>query len=272
MSEIIGADTMADLKAKYDDDAQSDDSALLHVRTAIATIATLRLYQRNDLSHEDDGRKFKIDPENEKCPWEWQLQRDDRIQMENYYRELDIALKLLKENETFKKSERYALTSKLLIKNAYQLHWFGCIEESEYLYYSMVPNLYEAQKYIERFYGNGFESVIAKMDENNSVIIADEVATAAAYAVSKKAIALAATRNTLRNMPYAISKEVAVEGGLQSAPPSADDINRYVHQLMRDVRDWTDEMQRQRDMASGATTYDHLTTPENDKRNKYYKV
>ena len=59
----------------------------LLVQRPIALLATLRLYQKNDLSHEDDGRKFKMSTDGtDKLPWEWQLDRDDALQMEAYWK------------------------------------------------------------------------------------------------------------------------------------------------------------------------------------------
>ena len=40
-------------------------------KTAIAYMATLRYYRLNDISHEDMGRKVKIDKDNEARPFEW---------------------------------------------------------------------------------------------------------------------------------------------------------------------------------------------------------
>ena len=70
--------------------AEEGDTLRLKVQRPIAILATLRLYQKNDLSHEDDGRKFKVSSDgSDKLPWEWQLDRDDALQMEAYFRAVD---------------------------------------------------------------------------------------------------------------------------------------------------------------------------------------
>lgn len=73
-----------------------DNELVRKVQRPIAIMATLRMYQKNDLSHEDDGRKFKMATDNsEKLPWEWQLDRDDALHLEEYYRSVDALIRYL---------------------------------------------------------------------------------------------------------------------------------------------------------------------------------
>lgn len=56
------------------------------VQRPIAIMATLQMYRKNDVSHEDSGRKVVVASDGtDKIPWEWQLDRDDTIHMEEYY-------------------------------------------------------------------------------------------------------------------------------------------------------------------------------------------
>lgn len=79
VSGLIGAELYKKVEEWYREKKENGDQELIKkVQRPIALLATLRMYQKNDLSHEDDGRKFKIATDNsEKLPWEWQLDRDD---------------------------------------------------------------------------------------------------------------------------------------------------------------------------------------------------
>ena len=79
ISALIGVELYKKVEGWYKETKEDADQDLIKkVQRPIALLATLRMYQKNDLSHEDDGRKFKIATDNsEKLPWEWQLDRDD---------------------------------------------------------------------------------------------------------------------------------------------------------------------------------------------------
>ena len=88
ISALIGVELYKKVEGWYKETKEDADQDLIKkVQRPIALLATLRMYQKNDLSHEDDGRKFKIATDNsEKLPWEWQLDRDDARHMEDYYK------------------------------------------------------------------------------------------------------------------------------------------------------------------------------------------
>lgn len=71
------------------------DKLVQHIQLPIAFMATLRHYQGNDLSHEDSGRKVKIDKESESLAWEWMYDRDDAAALRNYQRSFDRLIKFL---------------------------------------------------------------------------------------------------------------------------------------------------------------------------------
>ena len=75
ISALIGVELYKKVEGWYKETKEDADQDLIKkVQRPIALLATLRMYQKNDLSHEDDGRKFKIATDNsEKLPWEWQL-------------------------------------------------------------------------------------------------------------------------------------------------------------------------------------------------------
>ena len=67
VTAIIGQKIYKKAEKAYTENSEDKDIQKLirKIQHPIAIMATLRMYQRNDLSHEDDGRKFKIDGVNE---------------------------------------------------------------------------------------------------------------------------------------------------------------------------------------------------------------
>ena len=62
LTVLIGEPVMQ-LAEKYYQNGE-DNELVRKVQRPIAIMATLRMYQKNDLSHEDDGRKFKMATDN----------------------------------------------------------------------------------------------------------------------------------------------------------------------------------------------------------------
>lgn len=71
------------------------DQLVQHIQLPIAFQATLWHYQGNDISHEDSGRKMKIDDDSEKMAWEWMYDRDDAAALRMYQKALDRLIKFL---------------------------------------------------------------------------------------------------------------------------------------------------------------------------------
>ena len=59
----------------YDEDEKPELVAA--VRLPVACLALMRYAKLSSVSHESTGRKVKID-DNERSPYEWQIDRDDR--------------------------------------------------------------------------------------------------------------------------------------------------------------------------------------------------
>jgi hypothetical protein len=74
------------------------DQLVQHIQLPISFLATLWHYQGNDISHEDTGRKMKIDAESEKMAWEWMYDRDDAAAMRNYQKTFDRLIRFLNAN------------------------------------------------------------------------------------------------------------------------------------------------------------------------------
>lgn len=90
------------------------------VQRPIALLATLHYFQRNDVSHEDSGRKVKLSSDGtDKIPWEWQLDRDDSIHLQAYYSAVERLIRWLNESKDadWQKSDAYRHAAGLLIRS-----------------------------------------------------------------------------------------------------------------------------------------------------------
>ena len=245
------------------DNLQED--TLLAAQQAVAFMATMRFYRLNDISHENAGRKVKIDKENEARPFEWQLARDDRAHLEEYYRALDRLISLLQDNAEFQESKLYKRSQSLVVEDADTLSYLTGVDPSPWLYLRMIPYLDESQRFAAKAYGQGFRTAIAEAEE--------ELQHAAQMAVALGALALMGRRASLQALPYGLMKLTVSEGGgNQKDGATLEQLDAYLKKISKDQRYWIEEMKRLRDEAAGTEIPSHLQMPENDPHNKFMRV
>lgn len=134
--------------ALTDEARQLDDDLLERVRLPIAIYATFMMYRKNDISHESSGRKVKMDPDKEKIPWQWQLERDDEIQLESYYRSIDRLIDWMDDNEIpewMNTDTKKAMTGQL-IKSAAEFDMYYPIDRSSRFFVMVSPFVREVER------------------------------------------------------------------------------------------------------------------------------
>lgn len=246
-----------------------EGDALLAAQQATAYMATMRYYRLNDISHENAGRKVKIDKENEARPFEWQLARDDRMHLEEYYRALDRLLYALAGTELFRESPVWQRQQRLIVKDSGTMAWLTGVDDSAWLYLRLQPFLAESQRFVEKAYGEAFNPE----DFDTLFPPADTLDYAAMKAVALGAIALMGRRTSLQTLPYGLMTIIESDGGgNRQEQGTMERIADYLKQLSRDQHYWLEEMKRLRDAAAGLETTTHLQMPENDRHNKYMRL
>ena len=134
------------------------------VQRPIALLATLHYFQRNDVSHEDSGRKVKLSSDGtDKIPWEWQLDRDDSIHLQAYYSAVERLIRWLNESKDadWQKSDAYRNAAGLLIRSGREFDTYFPISQSERMYILLLPFLREVQiDTVAPSYGEGFETLL----------------------------------------------------------------------------------------------------------------
>ena len=251
--------------------AEEGDRLRTLVQRPVAILACLRLYQKNDLSHEDDGRKFKVSTDGgDKLPWEWQLDRDDALQMEAYYRAVDALVDYLdtEQPEEWTGSRLCRETRSLIVRNAVEMDRYFPIQRSGRTYLLLVPFLREAQLMtVQDAYGAGWAELLAEDPD------AEDGESAAHYAASMAvcllAMATALRRLPLKLLPCGVVRGYLAESGMrESEPATLDDVQRAADWMRADAARWVDKMKRARD--GEAPDYELL--PRNHPRNKWCRL
>jgi len=261
LAAVVGNETMQWIATG---DGRSSE-AWTHAACAVGYMACMRYYRLNDISHQDGGRKVKIDRDNEARPFEWQLARDDRAHLEEYYRALDRLLYALQDVEAFADSDACQQMKRLIVRDSRSLTWLTGIKDSPWTFLRMVPFLAETQDHVQRHYGSAFTPEDFQPTENT-----DTVNYAAQKATALGAIALMGRRTSLQLMPYAMMQLVESDGGgNQRLQPTEEQLARYLTYLSRDQHYWVNEMKIRRDRDA---QYTYLHTPDNRPEDKFIRL
>lgn len=263
IADIIGHNMMAQLAAESEGGQSINPKAVRSCQQAVAYMAVMRFYRLNDISHENAGRKVKIDKENEARPFEWQLARDDRAHLEEYYRALDRLMRALEDDSRFQGSYLWQQRDALIIKDADSLSYLTGADPSPWLYMRLIPYMADSQHFAEKAYGSTLRGLTGS----------GELEHAAQMAVALGAIALMGRRSSLQTLPYGLMKIFESDGGGNRKEAAAlDRLDDYLKHLSREQHYWLNEMKQLRDEAAGKEKATHLQMPENDPRNKFMRL
>ncbi|MDD2299331.1 MAG: hypothetical protein PHQ67_10285 [Fermentimonas sp.] len=251
------------------------DAALLErVQMPIAIYATFMMYRKNDISHESSGRKFKIDPENEKIPWQWQLERDDEIQLESYYRSIDRLIDWMdeKEIEEWMNTDTKKAMSKQLIKSATMFNQYYPIDRSSRFFVMISPFVREVErKYIRPALGKELYEKYTGL-VTNPALTEDEIELKEWIypAIPLLTMSIAFRRMPLALIPFGVVRNYSSQTHTMNSsnPASIDDIFDISRDLEKQGVRAITEFKNQR---AGRDVLLPLL-PNNDPRNKYMKV
>ncbi len=270
LAQLIGEEVVQLADTWYNKPSAENASQELvrNVQRPIALLATLNMYRKNDLSHEDDGRKFKVaTDDSEKLPWEWQLDRDDAIHLEEYYKAVDALIRHLNKTKPVQwtNSRLYQLMGTLIIRDGRSFDHYFPTGKSERLYLMLVPFIHEAQRLtVKRAYGRGWDDLLAE-----TAVPETDAHFAACKAVALLAMSMAMRRISLSLIPGGVIRAFVSESGMgESEPASLEDIERVARWMTDDAATWINEMKRARD----GETEEVSLLPENRSRNKYCRL
>lgn len=255
ITDLIGTNIMSAAQDAYDNDMTDQQQLIDAVRRPIACLAVQLYSQLSGLSHGDGGRKIKVD-ENEKIPFEWMIDRDDKAMKERYYRALDGLFSFLAMDENkdlWEKSPISQTLSSCIVKTVAQFETVYPIDGSHYTFYKILPLMIDAQ-----------ESFLAKTGWT-----ADQMAASkkAVRYVVLSALATALKRWSIVIFPQSIARQFApsYQGNRETSAATLQEIKFAADNFSEAA---ADELQTIR-MAISPTTEAALL-PKNDPKNKFF--
>lgn len=270
VAAIVGDEIIAAADKAYNAPIPSKQQAALSlaVRKPIAYLAIALHARLNGLSHGETGRKLKVD-DNEKIPFEWMIDRDDREMRERYYRAIDALIRFLEgSGETaWKAAAAKQRTANCIVKGLADLEDVYPIEHSYYTFYKLVPILLEVQ--------NGRLCQVLGT-ETVAALIAGGTQVAGVRALAIRFLVLQAMVQAVQRwsvdvFPLAVARRFApsYQGNKENRAATMEEIDWYLSKLSLQAKSAELEL---RDAAAGNPWKDASLLPENRLDKKYFTV
>lgn len=266
LKRLVGSGVVASAEAIYvkPNPTDSEKELLEAVRRPIAFLAVGNHARINILSHGPAGRRMPVG-ENEKVPFEWMLDRDDREMRERYYRALDALFTHLEESNdsNWETSEIRRKQTACLVSSLSLMEAVYPVDHSYYTYAMLLPLMLECQARMYRRIG---EAVRAKLQGNEPD---EELLAAARRYVVLKALVTALRRWALSVFPTEVARQFApsYQGNREKRAATKEEIEWAVNALDTQAAEAMAELLDE----AGNNPYDGFPLlPENHPRNKYF--
>lgn len=261
ITKLVGSEVMEAAETTYQDGSDSDLADA--IRLPIACLAIMRFSALTSIAHKDTGRKVIAD-DNEKSPFEWQIDRDDRAMRERYYRALDAMYSFLDENEVeaWTSSGKVALLKESIVKDIVQFEAVYPINGSFYVYYMLQPLVIERQNALVAPYcGDRWDDIVSGTAPENAIRLAKRAAILSA-------VATAVTRWSLEAFPLEIARRFSptYQGNRASKAATMEEIDWYLGNLKKEIEDALEDLTEE-------LTEERITPkliPQNDPFNKFF--
>lgn len=240
------------------------------VRLPVAFRAIARYAQLSGVSHEGTGRKVKMD-DNEKMPFEWMIDRDDRAMLDRYYRALDALYRYLEKNEvaSWMSSPIRALTGRCIVRNLNEFERFYPVDGSQYAWHLFVPLVVDAQEnVVEPFVGAEiWERILAADGSDDATAL--RLRSRAALLAVLIALVTAARRWSLDILPLSVARRFSpsYQGNRESRAAETKEIDWFIDKTNAQIAQVKDELKK----LAGASGEAELL-PKNDPANKFATV
>lgn len=275
IAKVVGAPVFEAIRQLYirDEKSAAEQQLVNTAQRAVGLMAVMRYSRLNDLSHETGGRKAKIDRENEARPFEWQLMRDERVHLEEYYAALSMLVDQLTALQLPEWTESYLCQTQqqLLISDSAMFSLLTGIDVDAWLYWRMVPLISEAQRYVRRNYGTArFGNLLALKDKASITEDELDLLEYARRACALKALQLFCRRTELTALPAGMMAVFSQHGAVREETVSAARMHDIARHWRDDADFWIDEMKTLRDQIENTDEVPHFSMPDNDPHNKYF--
>ena len=304
MTRLVGGDLMARALSHYrgenykkenpSPDDIKNDQLVLHLQIPIAYRATFRYYQLNLVSHEDTGRKVKMNKENESMPWEWMLDRDDAAQVRLGNETADLLIRWMETNQIaeWMNSPNRRASRQLFVNTAALFQESYPIDLSESFFYTALAFNREVQTVkIKKALGNLYTPLLERwtslpiesgsgsggggvpsQDEVQEALY-DQLTLLVQKVIPLFTMAMAVKRLSLQAMPDGVVQHFKSAFNSRNASQAAlpELITAHVKNLEEDAGYLLDDIKiliQSADPEAG----NYQLLPENDPTNKYFRT
>jgi len=189
------------------------DELIGRIRLPVALLAYKSFSENADLSHEDTGRKIKIDPENEKPAFEWMLERDDAATLRKANKNIDRLIAFLEEHEDsiseWKNSEAQQTARSLFINTAKQFNEYYPIDNSRMFYIKILPFIKEAERVSVKpvITPDLFDEIKNEIKSDNLSTTNTDILEYIRYALSLQSMFIAVKRLAIEVLPESLVRD-----------------------------------------------------------------
>lgn len=251
--------------------ADEDSEFVRMVQMPVACLAISRQFKQVGVSHEDSGRKLKVDA-NEKIPFEWMLDRDERAMHEKYCRSLDALYSYL-ERKNIREWQESAARKNLTESIVHSLAEFERIypiEHSYYTYFMLLPLIIEVQNSkLRKTLGEAWQRITAQtVEDSDAAILYYAQRVAVLYAVIT-----AVERWSIEVFPQSIARRFmpTYQGERANKVATTAEMDWYLDRLRRQAAEAMEELLAA--INGNENPYkDYPLLPKNDKRKKYFNA
>ena len=268
--DIIGPSVMSDAEQAYEQLVipPCKEALVKAVQLPVAYLAIAMHAQLSLVAHGETGRKIKAD-DNEKIPFAWMIDRDDRALRERYYRAMDSLLRFLDNSDitSWKESAANGLVKTSVIKTIRQFEMVYPLEQSSYMFHQLLPILVEIQSTRLKAIV-GVDNLVKLIEDDPSVADLKEPSV---RFLAIRAIIVAIERWSIDAFPLSVARRFSptYQGEKQSSAAAKEEMDWYISKLNLQAQDAALDLQT---VLSGNPYKDMSLIPENDPKNKYFTV
>lgn len=266
VSGLVGAAVVEKADGLYQSGAEADP-LVAAVRMPVAVLAVSRYSRNNLVSHDDSGSKVRVD-DNEKMPWEWMIDRDERAQQDRWYRALDALYAYLDQTglQEWKDSDAYRRMRRSIVRTIDEMEAVYPVDGSYYVYFLLQNLVIESQGKLRKMIGDAAWERIS----GDAVAEADIplLRVCQRWAVLT-GVVTAVRRWSLEVFPLAIVRRFcpSYQGGRSRRAAAREEMDSYVGALEAQIADAREEMT---DLLIDENCRAAHLFPKNDPANKFF--
>lgn len=267
VSGLVGSAVITEAEGLYE--GGTEDGLVAAVRLPVAILAVARHSRNNLVSHDATGSKFKADG-NEKMPWEWMIDRDERAQQERWYRALDALYGYLTREKpsSWTESDAYKRQRRSIVRLIDEMEAVYPLDGSYYVYYLLQNLVIECQGPLHKMMGDDKWNLIA----GDTVADADrELLRVCQRWAILSALVKAVRRWSLEVFPLSIARRFcpSYQGGRSSSAAVREEMDAYVVGLEGQIADARAELAEL--LADGLNPWrGYDPQPRNNPANKFF--